>query len=176
MHDSQEPWNLVVGQVVAPFGIRGQVKVRPETDVPARFRLLDEVCLELAGGEQRMARIRSVHVSPKGLTVQFEGCRDRAGAEALRGAWVKIRESMALPLREGSFYIHDLIGVHVFADDGRDLGEISEVIQSPGNDVYVTSHAMIPALRQVVREVDLAARCMVVSLPPEEEADEGGDS
>jgi 16S rRNA processing protein RimM len=89
---------------------------------------------------------------------------------------VKIRESMALPLREGSFYIHDLIGVHVFADDGRDLGEISEVIQSPGNDVYVTSHAMIPALRQVVREVDLAARCMVVSLPPEEEADEGGDS
>jgi len=171
MNRHEEPWDLVIGQVVAPFGIRGQVKVRPETDDPERFRLLKEVCLELASGKRRMARIERVQVIPKGVTVHFEGVGDRAQAEGLRGAWVRIRESMALPLPEGSFYLHQLIGIHVYAEDDRDLGEITEVIQTPGHDVYVTPHAMIPALRQVVRQVDLEAKRMVVALPPEGEAE-----
>ncbi|MGD0112838.1 MAG: ribosome maturation factor RimM [Armatimonadota bacterium] len=175
MNRHEEPWDLVIGQVVAPFGIRGQVKVRPETDDPERFRLLKQVCLERAGGEQRMARIERVRVTLKGVTVHFEGVRDRAQAEALRGAWVKIRQSMALPLPEGSFYRHQLIGIHAYTEDGRDLGEITEVIQTPGNDVYVTPHAMIPALRQVVKQIDLEAKRMVVVLPPEDEDERGGE-
>jgi 16S rRNA processing protein RimM len=163
----EEPWNLVIGQIVAPFGVRGQVKVRPETDDPGRFRLLKRVCLELASGEEQMARIERVQVTPKGVTMHLEGVRDRPQAEALRGAWVKIRESMALPLPEGSFYLHQIIGIRVYTEDDRDLGEITEVIQTPGHDVYVTPHAMIPALRQVVRQIDLEANRMVVALPPE---------
>ena len=176
MKRHEEPWNLVIGQVVAPFGIRGQVKVRPETDDPERFSLLQEVCLELASGERRMARIERAQITFRGVTIHFEGFRDRAQAETLRGAWVMIRESMSLPLPEGSFYLHQLIGVHVYTDDDQDLGEITEIIQTPGNDVYVTPRAMIPALRQVVRQVDLEARRMVVVLPPEDDAGRGGES
>ena len=176
MGQHEEPWDLVIGQVVAPFGIRGQVKVRPETDVPERFRLLEQVCLEFPDGEQRMARIDDVRISPKGVTVRFAGYENRSQAEDLRGAWVKIKKSMALPLPEGSYYIYQLVGLRAYTEDGRDLGEITEVIQAPGNDVYVTPHAMIPALRHVVREVDLEAKRMVVSLPPEEEDSQGGDA
>jgi len=175
MREAEEPWNLVVGQVVAPFGLRGQVKVRPETDAPERFRQLNQVCLELPSGEQRMVQIASVRIASKGIMLRFEGCEDRDQAEELRGAWIKIRESMALRLPEGSFYLHQLIGLHAYTEDGRDLGEIVEIIQAPGNDVYVTPRAMIPALRQVVREVDLEAKRMVVSLPPEEETGEDGE-
>jgi 16S rRNA processing protein RimM len=89
---------------------------------------------------------------------------------------VKIKESMALPLPEGSFYLHQLIGVRVHTEDNQDLGEITEIIQTPGNDVYVTPRAMIPALRQVVKRIDLKAKRMVVLLPPEEDADRAGDS
>ncbi len=129
MSETEEPWDLVIGQVVAPFGINGQVKVRPETDSPERFRLLDRVCLELPSGEQRLARIEAARVSSKGVTVHFRGCHDRGQAEALRGAWVKIRHSMALPLSEGSYYLHQIVGLRVFTVDGRDLGEVTEVIQ-----------------------------------------------
>jgi len=169
MGGTEEPWDLVVGQVVAPFGIKGQVKVRPETDSPERFRLLTDVCLELPGGEQRMARIEGVRVTHKGVTLHFQGYRHREQASELRGAWVKIRPSMALPLPEGSHYVHQIIGLRVFTTEGRDLGEISEVIQSPASDVYVTAQVMIPALRQVVKQIDLEGKRMIVSLPAEEE-------
>ena len=174
MGETEEPWDLVVGQVVAPFGIEGQVKVRPETDAPDRFRLLDRVCLELPSGERRMARIEAARVSSKGVTVHFQGCHDRGQAEALRGAWVRIRQSMALPLLEGSYYLHQIVGLRAFTVDGRDLGEVTEVIQSSANDVCVTADAMIPALRTVVKEIDLARGRMVVDLPPEETREEAG--
>ncbi len=165
MTATEEPWDLVVGQVTAPFGVKGEVKVRPETDLPERFQRLRQVRLEFPSGEERPIHIRRVRVTAKGLLVTFEGYEDRPQAEALRGAWVKIKHSMALPLPEGSYYIHELVGLHVVTEEGRELGEITEVIKSPANDVYVTPHAMIPALREVVKRIDLEQKLMVVSLP-----------
>ena len=165
MPANEEPWDLVVGQVTAPFGIKGEVKVRPETDLPERFAQLREVRLEFPTGEERPARIRHARVVPQGVLITFDGCRDRPGAEALRGAWVKIKQSMALPLPEGSYYLHQLVGLRVVTEDGRELGEITEVLKYPANDVYVTPQVMIPALQQVVRRIDLEEKLMVVSLP-----------
>jgi 16S rRNA processing protein RimM len=166
--DSQEPCDLVIGQVVAPFGIQGEVRVRPETDLPERFAGLPRVCLELPSGEERVVGLRRARVTPKGVLLLLEGCQTRDQAIALRGAWVKIRESMAAPLGDGQYYVHQIIGLRAYTAEGRDLGEIIEVIRSPANDVYVTEAAMIPALREVVREIDLERGRMVVSLPPEE--------
>jgi len=165
MTATEEPWDLVVGQVTAPFGVKGEVKVRPETDLPARFQRLRQVRLELPTGEERFARIRRVRVTAKGVLVTFEGCADRPQAEALHGAWVKIKQSMALPLPEGSYYLHELIGLRVVTEEGRELGEIAEVLKSPAHDVYVTPRAMIPALREIVKCIDLEQGLMVVSLP-----------
>jgi 16S rRNA processing protein RimM len=67
--------------------------------------------------------------------------------------------------------VHQIIGLRVFTEEGRDLGEITEVIRTGANDVYVTPSAMVPALRQVVREVDLERKRMLVALLPEDEAD-----
>lgn len=170
MAENEEPWDLVVGRVVAPFGIRGRVRVRAETDCPERFRQLREVRLELPDGSERPARISHVRIMPKGIVVQFEGYENRNRAEELRGAFVKIKSSMAMPLPEGAYYIHEIIGMRVGTVDGRDLGEIVEVIRSPAHDVYVTAHAMIPARREVVKEIDREGRRMVVSLPPQDSA------
>ena len=165
----EEPWDLVIGQVTAPFGIEGEVRVRPETDDPKRFLGLGEVCIELPSGEQRLCRVRHASVGPRGVRIGLGGCETREAAEALRGAWLKIRKSMAIPLREGSYWLHDIMGMRVVTEEGEDLGEVTEIIQAPGNDVYVTPKAMIPAVRQIVRRVDLGKREMVVSLPQEDE-------
>jgi len=170
MAEAEEPWSLVIGRVVAPFGTRGEVRVRPETDFPERFRQLEQVCLELPDGEERVVSVRRARLTPKGVLAWFEGCSDREAAESLRGAWLKVRPGMAVPLPEGSYYLHDIMGLRAVTEDGRDLGEITEVIRSPAHDVYVTGSTMIPAVREVVREIDLPGGRMVVALPPEEEA------
>jgi len=168
---TEEPWDLVIGQVAAPFGIHGALRVRPETDRPERFHDLEEVCLELPSGEERIYRISSARLSPKGVTLTLAGCEDRDSAAALRRAWVKIKRSMSIPLPHGSYWMHDIIGLRVVTEEGEDLGEVTEIIRAPGNDVYVTPSAMIPAVREVVREIDLEHRRMIVAPLAEEEVE-----
>lgn len=170
---TEEPWDLVIGQVTAPFGIKGAVRVRPETDRPERFRDLEEVCLELPSGEERIHRVRSAQLTPKGITLTLAECESRNSAAALRGAWIKIRPSMAIPLPPGSHWVHDIIGLRVVTEEGEDLGEVTEVIRTPANDVYVTPTAVIPAIHEVVREIDLKQRRIVVSRLEEDEVGEG---
>jgi len=166
---AEEPWDLVIGQVAAPFGIHGALHVRPETDRPERFHDLEEVCLELPSGEERIYRISSARLSPKGVTLTLAGCEDRDSAAALGRAWVKIKRSMAIPLAQGSYWMHDVIGLRVVTEEGEDLGEVTEIIRAPGNDVYVTPKTMIPAVREVVKQIDLDARRMIVAPLAEEE-------
>ena len=171
-HREEEPWDLVIGRVTAPFGVRGEMRVKPETDFPDRFLNLREVCLELPNREERRFAVARARVTPKGIILALAGCESRDQAEALRRSWVKIRPSLAVALPQGSYWVHDIMGMRVVTETGEDLGEVTEVIRAPGNDVYVTPKAMIPALREVVREIDVATRRMVVSLPPVEEAEE----
>ena len=168
----EEPWDLVIGQVTAPFGLQGEVRVRPETDFPERFLKLRQVCLELPNGEERLYTISHTRIIPKGVLLSLEGCTSLGEAEGLRRAWVKVKQSMAVKLPQDSYWLHDIIGLQVVTESGDDLGEVTEVIRTPGNDVYVTPKAMIPAVRAIVRQIDLEKRRMVVSLPPAEEAEE----
>lgn len=172
MSGNEEPWSLVIGRVTGPFGTRGEVRVRAETDFPERFRELGDVCLELPNGEERMVRVAGARLTAKGILVKLDGYDDRGSAEGLRRALLKVKPSMAAPLPEGSYWVHELIGLRAVTEDGRDLGEITEVLRSPANDVYVTESAMIPAVHEVVREIDLEKGRMIVALP-EEEGGEG---
>jgi len=172
MSVNEEPWSLVIGRVTGPFGTRGEVRVRAETDFPERFRELGDVCLELPDGEERMVRVDGARLTAKGILVKLRGYEDRDSVEGLRRALLKVKPSMAAPLPEGSYWVHEIIGLRAITEEGRDLGEITEVLRSPANDVYVTESAMIPAVREVVREIDVEKGRMIVALP-EGEGEEG---
>ena len=161
MTDLQEP-EVVIGTVVAPFGIKGEVKVRIETDFPERFESLTEVWVKPRTGQGRMRRVEHTRFHQDGALVKFEGCSDRSCAEELRGAQLRIDRAQLRVLEPGQFYVHDIVGLDVYTTDGEYLGQITEVLKGVANDVYVTPRAMIPAIKQVVREIDLAARKMVV--------------
>ncbi len=163
----EEPWDLVIGQITAPFGTGGEVRVRPETDYPERFAGLEQVCVELPSGEQEIFSVERARAAPKGIFLKLRDSDRREDAELLRGAWLKIKPSMAVALPPDSYWLHDIIGLRAKTAEGEDLGEITEVIRAPGNDVYVTPKAMIPAVRHVVLRIDLDKREMIVSLPPE---------
>ena len=164
MTDSPEA-EVVIGTLVGPFGVRGEVKVALQTDYPERFYDMDEAILRDQSGERTTFKIEGVRFHKGMALLKLEGCNDMTAAEDLRGRDVVVPESETVDLGEGEFFIHDLIGLQVFGTDGKDLGKITEVLRGVANDGYVTEKTIIPALKSVVREVDLAGRKMIVDLP-----------
>ena len=104
------------------------------------------------------------------LVLKLAGCDDRDAAEALRDVLLEIPERERLALPSGSFYIYELVGLEVYTPEGERLGALTAVEKNPAQDLFVvagpTGEILVPALRRMVREVDLAAGRMVVDLPP----------
>ena len=153
---------MSVGVITGAHGLRGEVRVHPETDEPSRFAALTEVRLAGPEGEELPATIAEVRVHGRGLLVRFEGVRDRDQAEALKGWEIRIQRRMALPLAEGEFFIADIIGLVVVTVGGQPVGRVTEVLRTGANDVYVTPRALIPATKEIVKRIDLQAGRIVI--------------
>ena len=157
-----------VGKILGTQGNRGAVRVLPLTDYPERFHNMSLVKVKLKEGRQDL-QIESVNEHKKFIIIKFRGIEDMNAAEQLRGGCLEITREQLVPLPEGSYYIFEIIGLKVYDLDGAYLGEITDVLQTGANDVYVVETGgkplLIPALKQVVREVDLQGRRMRVELP-----------
>lgn len=151
---------LMIGEITKPQGVRGEVKVRPCTCDAERFEGLETVYIEKDGGYAPM-NIRVNRLSEDAVFMNVEGVTDRDAAEALRGTLLYIDRAHAVALDEDTNFLADLYGLHGLTDDGRDLGKLADVMQPGGNDVYVfkgpLGEVLVPALRSVVLNVDLAA-------------------
>ena len=148
------------------WGIRGQLKVRSETDFPERFAPGSE--LHLNGAP---AVVMSARPHRGGLVVGLSSVEDRNAAESLRGSLLTIREDQLAALPEGTYYHFQLIGMDVFTDEGEGLGRIAEILETPGNDVYIVRKEggrdlLLPALKSVVLSVDVASARMRVRMTP----------
>jgi 16S rRNA processing protein RimM len=159
--NQSEP-EVVIGVITAPFGIKGEVKVRMETDFPERFRELEGVYVKLPSAPPKVLEIESVRFHKGQALVKFKGVDDINGAEEYRGGELRIDVSQLVKLPKGHYYLHDLIGMDVVTEDGKDLGKITEVLSSSGNDVFVTEQAMIPAAKEFVKEINLEQRKVLV--------------
>jgi 16S rRNA processing protein RimM len=154
-----------IGIIVKPQGIRGELRVLPTTDDPSRFALLKEVYVRHGGKEAKYPLVSSRQ--QKGMVMlTLAGVNDRNAAEALVGGVVVIPDEWALPLGEDEYYIRDLIGLGAYGEDGGYLGEITDVMRTGANDVYTIRPAvgdafMVPAVKDVVRGVDMAG-CRIV--------------
>lgn len=161
---------LLVGIIVAPFGLNGQVKLRSITDYPEHIgRRIDTVYL---GDKRTPYRLGKVFEHKPGLLVlALEGVGGRETAEDLRGTEVFILETEAVPLAEGEYYLHQLYGLRVETTDGVELGQVREVLQTGSNDVLVVARpqerdALIPMIHDVVQELDLPGGRIVINVIP----------
>lgn len=151
-----------VGRVVGAFGIRGAVKVVALTDFAERFAPGSE--LQLGGASRRVEWSRD---QPGGLIVKLAGVDGRTPAELLRGRYLEVRDEDLLPLPEGRWYHHDLVGLAVATEAGQELGTLTEVVTRPANDVWVVQGGagehLVPATRDAVVRVDLGAGRVTVA-------------
>lgn len=158
---------IVIGKIIAPLGTRGEVKTIVLTDFPERFKAGVELSLRSPEGDTKPVKIESARVHKEGLALKIDGVETRDGAEALRNAEFLIDEAELTELPNDRFYLFDLIGLKVVADDGREFGEVTEVMQGGGNDVYITSTGLcIPALKTVVVKIDVGEGRMVIHPVP----------
>jgi 16S rRNA processing protein RimM len=162
---------LVVGRIAKAHGINGEVSVDVRTDDPDH-RFADGSSLQTEPADHGPLVVESSRWHSGRLLVRFAGIGDRTAAEGLRGSTLVVDSTTSAPPDDDDeFWDHDLIGLDVLVDDGRRLGEVSDVLHPLGSDLLVIAReagedVLIPFIAEFVPTVDLAAGRVVVT-PPE---------
>ena len=141
---------LQVGVISSTHGIRGEVKVFPTTDDPARFKKLKKVLLD-TGKERLELEIQSVKFFKQFVIVKFRGI-----------------DNIAVQLEEDEYYIADLIGMEVYTDGGR-FGTLKDVMETGANEVYIIDsdehgEVLVPAIHDCILDVDVEKQTMKIRL------------
>ncbi len=159
---------LKVGVIVSTHGVRGEVKVFPTTDDPARFKGLKEVMLD-AGKETIPLEIENVKFFKQFVILKFKGIDNINDIERYRKCPLMVTRENAVALGEGEYFVADMIGMETVTEDGERFGTLKDVLRTGANDVYVIESAkhgevLIPAIKECVLNVDIEERRMRIHL------------
>ena len=158
---------VTIGKVGAAHGIHGEMRIIPLTDFTERFASMKEV---MVGDE--LLHIESCKYHKQYVLLKFREYPIRENAMRLTGKLLTVDRSEAAPLAEGEYYTFDIIGLTVYDVKGKELGRVENVLRTGSNDVYQArrldgGELLIPALKAVVKEIDIAGGRMVIDMPEE---------
>jgi 16S rRNA processing protein RimM len=154
---------MLIGRLAGALGVRGEIRIEPFTDFPGRFANLSVLYV---GESKRAYSVEHSRMHSGRPAVKLWGIDTPERARGLSTLEVFVPRAEAADLPEGEFYLEDLIGMTVLTDEGTSLGEITEVLRTGSNDVYVVNrgrHALlIPGTKEAVKDLDFALKRMVV--------------
>lgn len=161
---------IEIGQIVNTNGLKGVVKVNPFTDDISKFEDLKYIYIQLKN-ELKKVKIEQVRYNKNQVLLKLEGIDSIEEAEKYRNFYLKTEKESQEDLGEDTYYIVDLIGLDVYSDKNEYLGKIEDVFPTGSNDVYVVKdnlgkQILIPAIVDVVKEVDLKNKKMTINLIP----------
>ena len=166
---------IAVARILGPHGRDGEVRVRSTSNVPGRFDEGQSLDLSKDGSTadgRHLLIVRSRVTITKGreeLILLFRGFRNRDQAVQLIGQWLCVDQSHVPEAEDGEYFHYQIIGLNVITVTGEDLGEITDILETGSNDVYVVvgpaGEILVPALSQVVKTVDVLGGLMTVDLP-----------
>lgn len=152
---------LLVGEILKPQGIRGEVKIKPFTDSAEDFRAYKRIFLDDAE-----YKVLSVRVGDGAVYLGLKGVPDRNAAELLRGKQVIVLREDAPQPEEGRYYIVDLLGSEVVTEDGEVLGVLTNV-QQASSDIYTIERngkeILFPAVKGVITQIGLEEKKITVN-------------
>ena len=151
---------LRVGKIVNTHGLKGEVKVIPLTDDPKRYNELEFVLID---GIKR--NIEGCKYQKDRVIVKIEGINSIEEAEKYKNKYMEIPREYAVPLEEDTYYIADIIGCIVYDTEGKNLGEVYDVIQTKNNDVYwirKPKELLIPVLLDIVTDIDVENKKIII--------------
>jgi 16S rRNA processing protein RimM len=157
---------IAVGRITKSVGIKGEVRVSMLTDSPERFAKLKAVW---CGADETTAvrcSILSMRIEQSAVVLRLKEIDSRSLADEHRGKFLFIESKDVVTPAKGSYFIHDIIGMKVVTEAGEDVGSVRDVMELPANDVWVvavgTKEFLIPAIKEVIRQVDLKSRTVVI--------------
>ena len=152
---------LKIGLIVKPQGIKGELKVQPLTDDINRFNNLKEVIID-----DKTYRVEKSIIGGNTVFITLFGISDRNVAETFRGKFLSVTRENALPLKEGRYFIVDIVGCKVVTDEGIVVGEVTDVT-SARTDIFTLKTAdgkvcRFPFLKELIVKVDVENKNIVL--------------
>ncbi len=157
-----------VGVIASTHGLKGEVNVFPTTQDPSRFKKLKKVTLHTQRGEEIELDIVSARFFKKFVIVKFKQFDDINEVEKFRGCELTVDRKDALKLEPGEYYCADLMGMTIVDEDMKELGTLTEILQTGANDVYEMTlkdseeKIYIPAIKDCVKKIDIDNRQIVI--------------
>jgi 16S rRNA processing protein RimM len=167
------PARLVVGRVLRPHGVKGELSVEVLSDAPERFTPGVELGVGDPDGPEplRPATVAAARLHQGRLLLSLVGVEDRDAAARLRGAWLSIPASSARPLAPDEFWPHQLVGLAVVDRQGRRRGRVADVLPGAAHDLLAVeltpewTVALVPAVAALVTVELEAGRVLVDAVP-----------
>jgi len=161
---------ITVGKIVNTHGLRGEMRIWPETDFPEeRFKKGKTLYLFPPGvNEPIQVTISSVRPYKNMYNLTFKGYDSINQVEKWKGGFLKVSKDDRVPLEEGEYYFQDIIGCKVYSQEDEEfLGVITHILQPGANDVWVIKRpngkeALIPYIDDVVKKVDVAEKKVII--------------
>lgn len=169
---AETPEYLLLGEILRPHGIRGELRMRILTDYPERITDLTYVYLGTSPSDSNPARYTVEHIrfhQSYGL-LTLKNIKDRTDADRLRQLVVMVHIDDAVPLGDDEIYLWQLIGMTVVDKDGTSLGTIKDVLETGANDVYIIEsdqygELLIPITDDTLLETNTETGIVTVALP-----------
>jgi len=154
-----------IGQITRTHGIHGDVCVRPLTDKPDRFKLLQRVFLN-RDGEPNPFNIESVKIAGRFVLLHVHGIDSIEQAQQWRNAYVQIPREDCVPLPQGQYYYFEVMNLTVLTTAGEKIGHIEDIQSYPAHDIYVVRNDdreyLIPAVPEIIKKIDILQGTMVI--------------
>ncbi|MHC1750439.1 MAG: ribosome maturation factor RimM [Cellulosilyticaceae bacterium] len=159
---------FTIGRIVNTHGVKGELRILPTTDDVKRFGKLKKVYI--VRKDMKEYEIETIRYHKNFVLIKFKGIETMDEAELFKNSLIKINREDGLPLAQDEYYIGDLYDMQVITEEGRILGLITDIIYTGSNDVYVVQEPttkkeiLIPAIKQCIKNVDVAKKQMLVEL------------
>jgi 16S rRNA processing protein RimM len=160
-----------VGKVIRPHGVQGGVKIHPYGETLAWNKRGNKLYVGSPhAGKHQQLTILALKSHGKCWICQFQELTDRDEAQKFVGEEVFVSEEFLPPTSEDEYYYYQLIGLTVVTREGEKLGSLREILETPAHDVYIVDgedgrEILIPAVDEIISQVDLQTGCVVVNLP-----------
>ena len=157
----------LIGYVLKPQGLKGEIKVNPVSPDPERFKSLGKVYLK--NDTVQTYLVEKVRISNKFVYLKFKDVDSREEAELLRDCEILIDPDERIRLSADEYFIHDLLECQIFTQEGELLGTLVDVWQSSSNDIYVVKNQvgeeiLVPAIKDVIKNVDIETKKIIIQL------------
>lgn len=171
---ASDPLFLLLGRIIRPHGVRGELRLSVLTDFPERIAGLERVYVgsdPYRDDDATPYAVEAVRRHREALLVSLEGIRDRDAADLLRGKLLMVALDDAVPLDDDEYYLYQTLGMAVVTTEGEALGTVREILETGANDVLVIrgglrGEVLLPDTDEVVVDFDLETRTITVNLLP----------